>query len=224
MCIRDSREPLRWRVAPGALAVLRGDALVFAAGCASATLTRIAVRDGELHVSGTLSSPFFAGWGGGVELLLRRRPRKADRGGSADTLVLTEAVEGCPTATVRLGRSFQFSFARDLGESEDIWLELRLGGATIPLAWSVKVLARSAHALRNERIVGSWRVRTDLDGSKIVVDRLEAVSYTHLCGRAEARRRCSRSPAPRRGLSRCSRPGEPPRAGRSLDCAAAWEE
>lgn len=70
------REPLRWRVAPGALAVLRGDALVFAAGCASTTLTRIAVRDGELHVSGTLSSPFFAGWGGGVELLLRRRPER----------------------------------------------------------------------------------------------------------------------------------------------------
>ena len=68
------RQPLRWHVAPGALAVLRGDALVFAADCASATLTRIAVRDGELHISGTLTSPFFAGWEGGVELLLRRRP------------------------------------------------------------------------------------------------------------------------------------------------------
>lgn len=167
------REPLRWRVAPGALAVLRGDALVFAAGCASATLTRIAVRDGELHVFGTLSSPFFAGWEGGVELLLRRRPRKADRGGSADALTLTEIVEACPTATVKLGRSFRFDFACDLGESEDIWLDLRLDGATIPLAWSVRGLARSAHALRHERIVGSWRVRADLDRSKIAVDRLE---------------------------------------------------
>ena len=167
------RQPLRWHGAPGALAVLRGDALVFAAGCASATLTRIAVRDGELHVSGMLSSPFFAGWEGGVELLLRRRPRKADRGGSADALVLTEIVEGCPTATVKLGRSFQFDFACDLGESEDIWLDLRLDGATIPLAWSVRGLARSAHALRHERIVGSWRVRADLDRSKIAVDRLE---------------------------------------------------
>ena len=67
---------------------------MFADGCANATLTRIAVRDGELHVSGTLISPFFAGWEGGVELLLRRRPRKADRGGSADALALTEIVEG----------------------------------------------------------------------------------------------------------------------------------
>lgn len=167
------REPLRWRVAPGALAVLRGDALVFAAGCASATLTRIAVRDGELHVSGTLSSPFFAGWEGGVELLLRRRPRKADRGGSADALALTEIVEACPTATVKLGRSFRFDFTCNLDESEDIWLDLRLDGVTIPLAWSVRGLARSAHALRHERIVGSWRVRADLDRSKIAVDRLE---------------------------------------------------
>ena len=167
------REPLRWRVAPGALAVLRGDALVFAAGCASATLTRIAVRDGELHVSGTLSSPFFAGWEGGVELLLRRRPRKADRGGSADALALTETVEACPTATVKLGRSFRFDFTCNLDESEDIWLDLRLDGVTIPLAWSVRGLARSAHALRHERIVGSWRVRADLDRSKIAVDRLE---------------------------------------------------
>lgn len=167
------REPLRWRVAPGALAVLRGDALVFAAGCASATLTRIAVRDGELHVFGTLSSPFFAGWEGGVELLLRRRPRKADRGGSADALALTEIVEACPTATVKLGRSFRFDFTCNLDESEDIWLDLRLDGVTIPLAWSVRGLARSAHALRHERIVGSWRVRADLDRSKIAVDRLE---------------------------------------------------
>ena len=167
------REPFRWRVAPGALAVLRGDALVFAAGCASATLTRIAVRDGELHVSGTLSSPFFAGWEGGVELLLRRRPRKADRGGSADALALTEIVEACPTATVKLGRSFRFDFTCNLDESEDIWLDLRLDGVTIPLAWSVRGLARSAHALRHERIVGSWRVRADLDRSKIAVDRLE---------------------------------------------------
>ncbi|WP_418995329.1 glycosyltransferase family 2 protein [Adlercreutzia equolifaciens] len=167
------REPLRWRVAPGALAVLRGDALVFAAGCASATLTRIAVRDGELHVSGTLSSPFFAGWEGGVELLLRRRPRKADRGGSADALALTEIVEACPTATVKLGRSFRFDFTCNLDESEDIWLDLRLDGVTIPLAWSVRGLARSAHALRHERIVGSWRVRADLGRSKIAVDRLE---------------------------------------------------
>ena len=167
------REPLRWRVAPGALAVLRGDALVFAAGCASATLTRIAVRDGELHVFGTLSSPFFAGWEGGVELLLRRRPRKADRGGSADALALTEIVEACPTATVKLGRSFRFDFTCNLDESEDIWLDLRLDGVTIPLAWSVRGLARSAHVLRHERIVGSWRVRADLDRSKIAVDRLE---------------------------------------------------
>ena len=63
-----------------------------------------------------------------MELLLRRRPRKADRGGSADALVLTEIVEGCPTATVKLGRSFQFDFACDVGESEDIWLDLRDDG------------------------------------------------------------------------------------------------
>lgn len=166
------REPLRWRVAPGALAVLRGDALVFADGCANATLTRIAVRDGELHVSGTLISPFFAGWEGGVELLLRRRPRKADRGGSADALALTEIVEGCPTATVKLGRSFRFDFACNLDESEDIWLELRLDGASIPLRWSVREMACSAYALRRTRIVGKWRVRLDLGKGEIVVDHL----------------------------------------------------
>lgn len=192
------RQPLRWHVAPGALAVLRGDALVFAAGCASATLTGIAVRDGELRVSGTLTSPFFAGWEGGVELLLHRRPRKVDRGGSADALALTEIVEGCPTATVKLGRSFQFDFACDLGESEDIWLDLRLDGATIPLTWSVRELARSAHALRHERIVGLWRVRADLDRSKIAVDRLEGKAL-----RAALKQHDGRVPRWKTRLDRC---------------------
>ena len=80
-------------------------------------------------------------------MLLRRRPRKADRGGSADALALTEIVEGCPTATVKLGRSFRFDFACNLDESEDIWLELRLDGASILLRWSVREMARSAYAL-----------------------------------------------------------------------------
>lgn len=167
------RESLMWHAAPGVLAVTREGAPVFAANGAEVTLVRVAVRDGVLHVSGMLTSPFFAGWDGSVEMLLCRRPRKDDRGGRADGLALDELVEGCPTATVRLGRSFRFGFSCELGASEDIWLDLRLSGASIPLAWSVKGLARSAYALRHTRIVGPWRVRLDVEKARIVVDRVE---------------------------------------------------
>lgn len=170
------RDPLRWHAVPGALAVTRGGSPVFAASSAEVVLTRVAVRDGALHVEGMLASPFFAGWGGKVELLLRRRPHGQDRGGRADVLALDELVEGCPTAAVRLGRSFRFGFSCELGASEDIWLDLRLDGASIPLVWSVRGLARSAYALRHTRIVGPWRVRLDLDKAKIAVDRVEGRS------------------------------------------------
>lgn len=170
------RDPLRWHAVPGALVVTRGGSPVFAASSAEVALTRVAVRDGALHVKGTLASPFFAGWDGEVELLLRRRPHGQDRGGRADVLALDELVEGCPTAAVRLGRSFRFGFSCELGASEDIWLDLRLDGASIPLVWSVRGLARSAYALRHTRIAGPWRVRLDLDKAKIVVDRVEGKS------------------------------------------------
>ncbi len=170
------RESLVWHAAPSVLAVTREGAPVFAADCANVALTRVAVRDGALHVSGVLTSPFFAGWDGSVELLLCRRLRKDDRGGTADALALEESVEGCPTAAVRLGRSFFFSFACGLGGSENVWLDLRLNGTSIPLAWSVKELARSAYALRHMRIVGPWRVRLDVGKARITVDRVEGKS------------------------------------------------
>lgn len=170
------RDPLQWHAVPGALAVTRGGSPVFAASSAEVTLSRVAVRDEALHVEGALASPFFAGWGGEVELLLRRRPHGQDRGGRADVLALDELVEGCPTAAVRLGRSFRFGYSCELGASEDIWLDLRLDGASIPLVWSVRGLARSAYALRHARIAGPWRVRLDLDKVKIVVDRVEGKS------------------------------------------------
>lgn len=166
------REPLRWCAAPGALAVLRGESLVFASDHADVVLTRVAVRDGALHVNGRMTSPFFAGYGGRVELRLRRRPQRQDRGGSEVILEPDEVVEGRGGAAVKAGLSYAFQFACDLGESEEIWLELRLDGANIPLRWSVREMARSAYALRHTRIVGKWRVRLDLDKGEIIVDHL----------------------------------------------------
>ncbi len=56
--------PLVWHAAPGALAVTRGDEVVFAAEEADAVLQRIAVREGRLFMEGRVESPFFAGWQG----------------------------------------------------------------------------------------------------------------------------------------------------------------
>ncbi len=167
------REPLSWHAAPGALAITRGEGLLFAAGSAKVVLTRVAVRDGVLSVAGRLESLFFVRWEGSVELLLRRRLKGDEWEGEALPLALEETVEYCQTPAAPTRRTFAFSLACDLGESEDIRLDLRLDGASIPLTWSARELARSAYALRHTRIVGEWRVRLDLDGAKIVVDRLE---------------------------------------------------
>ncbi len=165
-------EPLRWRVAPGAMAVMRGDRPVFARGAADVELTRIAVRDGVLYVVGQVLSPFFAGFDGAAGLVLCHRRHCDDRGVTELPLEPSAMVEGPDDAAIKLGRSFGFGFACDLGESEDVWLDLRLDGASIPLRWSVKGLARSAYALRHTRIVGEWRARLDLEKGKVVIDRL----------------------------------------------------
>ncbi|NCA32188.1 CDP-glycerol glycerophosphotransferase family protein [Adlercreutzia muris] len=165
--------PLRWLVAPGAMAVMRGENLVYADDSANAILTRIAVRDGVLYVKGRIESPFFAGYGGDIELMLCHRSQRRDRAVSSSMLELAESAQGYYDGKIKVNEFYDFEFACDLGESEDVFLDLRLDGASIPLRWTVKELARSAYALRNTRIVEDWRVQIDLEKSKIVVDNLK---------------------------------------------------
>ncbi|WP_242370233.1 hypothetical protein [Adlercreutzia muris] len=146
--------------------------MVFAAGEADAVLRRIAVRDGRLFVEGRMESPFLAGWQGSVELVLCRRYHCCDRAVREKVLELTESAVGYYDDAVKINDFYDFFFACELGESEDVRLDLRLDGCGTPLRWSVKELARSAYALRHTRIVGDWRVCADLERSKFVVDHL----------------------------------------------------
>lgn len=109
---------------------------------------------------------------GGVKLVLCRRYHRSDRAVREELLELIESAAGYYDDAVKVNDFYDFSFACELGESEDVWLDLRIGGCSIPLRWSVKELARSAYALRHTRAVDDRRVCADPERSKFVVDHL----------------------------------------------------
>ena len=154
------------------MTVTWGDEVVLAAGEADAVLERLAVRDGQLFVEGRVESHIPHGLAGErgacpVPPLPPLRPRVRE-----EVLDLTESAAGYYDDAVKVNDFYDFSFACELGENKDMWLDLRLDSCSIPLRGPVKELARLAYALHNTRIVGDWRVCADLERSKFVADRL----------------------------------------------------
>lgn len=166
------RESLSWHAASGVLTVERDGMVVFAAGSADAVVERLAVRKGVLRVAGCLESPFFAGWNGEVGLRLMQSPYKADRAGGLTVLELEESIGGSPTAAVKLERSYDFVFECALDGGKDIWLELRLDDAPVPLQWSMGELSWLART--PWRMAGRWLVRFSPKEARITVDCLVA--------------------------------------------------
>lgn len=169
--LKDS-ESLQWLVAPTALAVMRGSSLVFAAAEVVAELTRVTTRGGALEVSGRLDSPFFAGWKGGIELLLHCRSHQCNGASDVRLLRLEEVVGGCETAAMKLYLSYKFNFTCDLADGADVWLDLRIGGAGIPLRWAMSDLRGAPWASQNVRIAHGRLIRFATEGARIQIDRL----------------------------------------------------